>query len=359
MPHEDNATPYGPMSAGLRAALRLQECRQATPLHRSLMMALLVEEVRTGQPEFAVVHPLLMTAARIGNRTNYFRVLRELSEWGVIVYCSTPQGNSRVSLMTGERSTVIGTTLASGSIKSDTALVSGSTKSDTTASTGSTNSGTTRRRGSTRSGTTTGAGSTKNDTASVGNNRLRATPKDFYGRSTKSDTTVLYDHNDDVMNDENNSLSVNASSSKGVQGGNAQPARRTLRRNRLLDPLGAASDVAFPDSDLYDFAEFTAFVTGKHPDVDAQYYFDKVDAWRKNGQRPRRSDWRATVSQFLLNDYQQGTLMLTSCPASVPGKTNGTKQYVSNAAQAYRAGRSLRPSGLVARPEGGKEFGKW
>ncbi len=96
-------------------------------------MALLVEEVRTGQSEFAVVHPVLMTAAKIGNRTNYFRVLRELSEWGVIVYCSTPQGNSRVSLQAEERSTNIDTAGCYSSI----------------------NIGTTRRQGSIKNGTTT------------------------------------------------------------------------------------------------------------------------------------------------------------------------------------------------------------
>lgn len=322
--------------AGLGAVLRLQECCQATPLHRSLMMALLVEEVRTGQSEFTIVHRLLMTAARIGNRTNYFRVLRELSTWGVIAYQSTHQGNSRVSLQLDE-----------GSTKTDTTPVAGSAKSDTADSLPCTNADTTAEKDSTVIGTTERERSTVIGTMATDRKRLRSTPNGFSQGSTNIDTAgVSYV---DVMTIEEDISSINSTSSKRVQGKNIERQPATRRR------LGTKpTDVPFTDSEFYNFDRFTAFVTGKHPDVDAQYYFDKVDSWRKNGQRPVRTDWQATINQFLMNDYQQGVLMLKS-----HHKPNGTRHHLSNPSPARRSGYGLRPAGFVAQPEGGREFGDW
>lgn len=317
--------------AGLGAVLRLQECCQATPLHRSLMMALLVEEVRTGQSEFTIVHKLLMTAARIGNRTNYFRVLRELSTWGVIAYQSTHQGNSRVSLQVNNGSTETDTTPVTGSANSDTAVPLSCTDTDTTVD-----------RQSIKIGTAQHELSTVIDTAATNGKRLMSTLNGFAKGSAKNDTTGL--SSIDVIIDKKNNSLINSTSLKD------QERRPTARRRLGTKP----TDVPFTDSEFYNFDQFTAFVTGKHPDVDAQYYFDKVDSWRKNGQRPVRTDWQATINQFLLNDYQQGVLMLKS-----HRKPNGTRHHLSNPTPARRSGYGLRPAGFVAQPEGGREFGDW
>jgi len=98
-----------------RFAWRVRECPDVSPLHRSVALELIRLAGFLGL-SFHVEHEPLRHVARIGNRSTYFRVIRELHDWGLIDYRTERRGglgsSNRVTLLTGPRSAGAGGALS-------------------------------------------------------------------------------------------------------------------------------------------------------------------------------------------------------------------------------------------------------
>lgn len=104
------------------------------------------------------------------------------------------------------------------------------------------------------------------------------------------------------------------------------------------------TDHAFTESELCDPQKFKeAFQDHERwNQVDFEYYREKVLNWRdaKTGLPPKRTDWKATIIQFFLNDYREQKLVTLITHAT----TKST---------------NLKPLGLAPYPKSGREFGTW
>jgi hypothetical protein len=72
---------------------------RAGPVHMCLYLAILMCEVTEGAP-FVIRRAELMRLAKVRGKTTYFRMMRELAEWGYIEYWPSVarEGKSRVRM---------------------------------------------------------------------------------------------------------------------------------------------------------------------------------------------------------------------------------------------------------------------
>jgi hypothetical protein len=112
----------------------------------------------------------------------------------------------------------------------------------------------------------------------------------------------------------------------------------TAKRNRD-GPLGSKpTDVPFLDSPMGDPGAFAEYVTGKYPDIDPRYYFEKVANWRQNDEPPKRTNWKTTINEFLLRDYKNADLVTITRTTGTPERANhATANYAQSQPARYRA----------------------
>ena len=81
----------------------------------------------------------------------------------------------------------------------------------------------------------------------------------------------------------------------------------------VAKPPLVKSDIPFAESDYYDIETFTAHLNTQHQNLDVQYYHRKIANWNDQHGRPhQRANWKATINQFLLNDYKAQQLIFNS-----------------------------------------------
>ncbi|SDY68016.1 hypothetical protein [Hymenobacter psychrophilus] len=74
-------------------------------------------------------------------------------------------------------------------------------------------------------------------------------------------------------------------------------------------------EVPFAESALASYENFAAAFAGTDYELaDLRFYHAQVANWRKNGEPPRRRDWKATATQFMLNDAHDNRLKLAPNP---------------------------------------------
>ncbi|NVO29718.1 hypothetical protein [Hymenobacter lapidiphilus] len=74
-------------------------------------------------------------------------------------------------------------------------------------------------------------------------------------------------------------------------------------------------EVPFAESALARYEDFAAAFAGTDYQLaDLRFYHAQVANWRKNGEPPRRRDWKATATQFMLNDAHDNRLKLALGP---------------------------------------------
>ncbi|WP_083937860.1 hypothetical protein [Hymenobacter aerophilus] len=74
-------------------------------------------------------------------------------------------------------------------------------------------------------------------------------------------------------------------------------------------------EVPFAESELAAYENFAAAFAGTdYALADLRFYHAQVANWRKNGEPPRRRDWKATATQFMLNDAHDNRLKLAPSP---------------------------------------------
>ncbi|WP_019949033.1 hypothetical protein [Hymenobacter aerophilus] len=74
-------------------------------------------------------------------------------------------------------------------------------------------------------------------------------------------------------------------------------------------------EVPFAESALATYENFAAAFAGTDYELaDLRFYHAQVTNWRKNGEPPRRRDWKATATQFMLNDAHDNRLKLAPGP---------------------------------------------
>jgi hypothetical protein len=113
--------------------------------------------------------------------------------------------------------------------------------------------------------------------------------------------------------------------------------RKVRVRNAAQDRPVRRPEVPFSESDLADLDSFIAAFAGTDFELaNLRYYHEKVANWRKNGEPPRRRDWKATTKTFMLNDIERNALVLA--PGSQVGSTGANPNPSSTGTGAYSAG---------------------
>ncbi|UOQ51727.1 hypothetical protein [Hymenobacter cellulosivorans] len=70
-------------------------------------------------------------------------------------------------------------------------------------------------------------------------------------------------------------------------------------------------EVPFAESELARYEDFAAAFEGTDYQLaDLRFYHAQVTNWRKDGEPPRRRDWKATATKFMLNDAHDNRLKL-------------------------------------------------
>jgi hypothetical protein len=74
---------------------------------------------------------------------------------------------------------------------------------------------------------------------------------------------------------------------------------------------GPKPEILFTESELADPEAFAAAFAGTDFALaNLLYYHEKVANWRKDGEPPRRRDWKSTSKNFMLNDIERNALVL-------------------------------------------------
>ncbi|MFD2787384.1 hypothetical protein [Hymenobacter rubripertinctus] len=98
-------------------------------------------------------------------------------------------------------------------------------------------------------------------------------------------------------------------------------------------------EVRFADSELATYEQFAAAFAGTDYELaDLRFYHEKVKNWRQQGEEPRRRDWKATATQFFLNDAQDNRLKLAPGVQHHNGSNAASGQPGGPAAE-YRSSR--------------------
>lgn len=99
-------------------------------------------------------------------------------------------------------------------------------------------------------------------------------------------------------------------------------------------------EVPFAESDLASFDAFAAAFAGTDYGqyADLRFYHEKIRNWRQKGEAPRRRDWKATATQFFLNDAHDNRLKLAPGITHAGGADAGP-QDAGIPATGYRSSR--------------------
>ncbi|RTQ52323.1 hypothetical protein EJV47_04690 [Hymenobacter gummosus] len=128
---------------------------------------------------------------------------------------------------------------------------------------------------------------------------------------------------------------------KGVKQATIRAAA-TAQTNEPRRQRGRAQrpEVPFAESKLADVEQFIkAFEGTDYQLADLRFYHAQVTNWRKDGEPPRRRDWKATATKFMLNDAHDNRLKLApTVQRHEPGTSSSTVDP-GGPASGYRSSR--------------------
>ena len=308
--------------------IRLAEDQRMTPYHISLYLALFQQwnAERFGD-WFVISRSEIMQLSRIGSANTYARCMKELSDWGYIMYTASSNlhSGSRVSCIRFDTATdTASSTGTDTGTKNDTAS---DTDNDTTRDTGT--------NGNTESDTgrsiATDTGIKTDTTTDTGTDTARDTGtscdlKSDTGRDTPSDTGITANIETDTgrnpATSENelagiktdtacdtgsdtlliNSLNKNKQEEKSVRrnqkddfDGNEKKGKRLKKENSENLP-----DEKFPVPDLPEVEQF--FEQNQFPRDEAQKFYAHYQwsGW-KTGDQMKIQNWQAVARKWMIN----------------------------------------------------------
>lgn len=89
------------------------------------------------------------------------------------------------------------------------------------------------------------------------------------------------------------------------------PKEKVAPKRKSPSRGGGRPEVLFADSELADPEAFIVAFAGTDFELaNLRFYHQKVANWRKDGEPPRRRDWKATAKNFMLNDIERNALVL-------------------------------------------------
>jgi hypothetical protein len=113
-------------------------------------------------------------------------------------------------------------------------------------------------------------------------------------------------------------------------------SKRKVRSHTIQERKAKRPEVPFAESELADLSAFIAAFTDTDFELaNLRYYHEKVANWRKDGEPPRRRDWKATAKTFMLNDVERNALVLA--PGSQRGTSDANPSSSSTGTGAYAA----------------------
>jgi hypothetical protein len=128
------------------------------------------------------------------------------------------------------------------------------------------------------------------------------------------------------------------------QGVGAEPAlapKKKVAAKKKGPTRPSRPEVPFEESEIASYEAFeAAFADTDYALANLRYYHEKIKNWRQKGEPPLRKDWKATATQFFLNDVRDNSLQLA--PTTHYASSHG--DAVGSGAQStrYRSARHDR-----------------
>ncbi|TGD81721.1 hypothetical protein [Hymenobacter wooponensis] len=257
----------------------------ATPHHVSLYVALFqLWNAAHFPPSVLLFRDELMRAAHIGSAGTYRACLRDLTAWGLITYQpSQSQHHPSQALM--------------HELGPEAALPTATPESAPTTTGSSRGLG----RGASRGPTTGQAVPPILKTPVTVTDEEN--PTDF---SNASAAGAKNQKGYAVLDD---SLSAEQLAAEDCAG--EAPKEKVAPKRKAPGRGGGRPEVLFAESELADPEAFIAAFAGTDFELaNLRFYHQKVANWRKDGEPPRRRDWKATAKNFMLNDIERNALVL-------------------------------------------------
>ncbi|UYZ60209.1 hypothetical protein [Hymenobacter latericus] len=302
-----------------RTAHRLLTCHpHAKPQHVSLYWALFFAWNAERFPEaFDLDHAAAMQAARIGNKRTYTDTLYDLVAWGLLTYqpSKSKYQPSRCRM----------TVLPVAEVPPVEAGTSGTSATSEPAPSGAeVPPVNTPTRGTSATGEPVSpvadvpqhslldkTGDVLNTTTSNGGSGLKKRRNQVFAGEGQSAAEVFEDDLSTIGAAEAPKKKV-APKKKGVQQATIrQAAARAATTARTEKARPQRPEVPFAESGLARYEDFAAaFASTDYELADLRFYHAQVANWRKDGEPPRRRDWKATATKFMLNDAHDNRLKL-------------------------------------------------
>jgi len=269
----------------------------ATAQHISIYVALFQQWNNAHFPaSLMLMRDELMDASHVGNRSTYVKCLRDLDAWGFITYLPSQSPHKASRAFMHEQVSLNQTELARPTMHESVhssvhshGQVEGQVVSQAVEQPVSTIIKTSENE----------ANSTNAENFS---NTATADARKKTGSSCE----------DELLSEEHLSNRCNDQKEK------VAPKRKT-RSHTTQERKAKRPEVPFAESELADLSAFIAAFTGTDFELaNLRYYHEKVANWRKDGEPPRRRDWKATAKTFMLNDVERNALVLA------PGSQRGT-----------------------------------
>jgi hypothetical protein len=290
--------------------IRLADDQRMTPYHISLYLALFQQwnAERFGD-WFVISRSEMMQLSRIGSANTYARCIKELSDWGYIMYTASSNlhSGSRVSCIRFDTATdtdndTAGDTGTSVNTENDTGR-------DTTSDTGTetdTASDTTNDTGRNTGTSSNLKSDTRSDTAS--DTSITANTETDTGRSTASEKKDAADIKSDTACDTGsdtlliNSLNKNKQEEKSVRGNQKLNVDENEKKQKRLRTTNSENlpDAKFQVPDLSEVEQF--FEQNQFPRSEAQKFYAHYQSsgW-KTGDMKKIISWQAVARKWMNN----------------------------------------------------------
>ena len=324
---------------------RLRRQPAARPHHVSLYWALFFEWNSARFPaELQIDRREVMAAARIGSRNTYLTTLRDLDTWKLLAYQPSHNGGSTIKMQSLDGQQVVaevGQPDAAGCTRTDTTKKAAVVPeliqpvvAEVVQLTGEVVSEVGQHSLLVK---TVVVNSTTNSGGGPEKKRREGFSDDELSSAEVLDDTAP--NNGAVPPPDAAPKKKVAPKKKGVRAetiraaATAGPAEPRRQRGPQQKP-----EVPFTESELATYAAFEATFAGTdYALLDLRFYHEKIINWRQKGEIPRRRDWKATATQFFLNDAQDNRLKLApGVQRHEPGNSPSNTQQPGGPATGYR-----------------------
>ena len=332
---------------------QLTHDQRLTPHHVSLFLAVMTEQGLSDQP-IEIYREQLMKKGKIGSKDKFYVCLADLHKFGYLIYCKgsrhsastlsvIPELQNLLRALSPENRTIENQCPENGTL---TTILRPENRTIETIQCPENGTLTTILRPENRTTETIQRPENRTIEHKTDTNKLNQVPEKQGNNTENTEVKTKEKSLKTVV--PNSTISITTKNKNldttTVQEGVVEETKtpRQIKRTRQFGT--SETDLPFTESELYDPQKFKeAFQDHERwGKVDFEYYREKVLTWRdvKTGQPPKRTDWKATIIQFFLNDYREQKLV-TIITHATPKSTN------------------LKPLGLAPHPKSGREFGTW